>query len=272
MWLAGLALAALAVGRRGQRRLPPRTGAAGVLVAAGLGLTQLGCGPLQEDGGEPPAALVDQVRQQIVGGTVDTGDPEVFMLAIQFSNGSGSVCTGTLIADRTIATAAQEDRWAELIRTSGLTEQEAEDAIASDAFGALAAELRYAEANHHDVAVLLPRLVASRSLHDAEDVAAVLHARLAAVTARPAGAGRSRRAPRLIAGLIPEAGGPMDAQMRRALQERRQLIEDRAQALARAAVAEHGVPPVGGEPQVAMHVAGRADALVLDARLVDNRP
>ncbi|MFO5234610.1 hypothetical protein RCL33_24485, partial [Salmonella enterica subsp. enterica serovar 1,4,[5],12:i:-] len=51
----------------------------------------------------------------------------------------------------TIATAAQEDRWAELIRTSGLTEQEAEDAIASDAFGALAAELRYAEANHHDV-------------------------------------------------------------------------------------------------------------------------
>jgi len=150
----------------------------------------------------------------------------------------------------TIATAAQEDRWAELIRTSGLTEQEAEDAIASDAFGALAAELRYAEANHHDVAVLLPRLVASRSLHDAEDVAAVLHARLAAVTARPAGAGRSRRAPRLIAGLIPEAGGPMDAQMRRALQERRQLIEDRAQALARAAVAEHlawaghlGAPP-----------------------------
>jgi hypothetical protein len=150
----------------------------------------------------------------------------------------------------TIAAAAQQDRWVELIRASGLTEQEAEDAIASDAFGALAAELRHAEANHHDVAVLLPRLVASRSLHDAEDVAAVLHARLAAVTARPAGAGRARRAPRLIAGLIPEAGGPMDAQMRRALQERRQLIEDRADALAHAAVAEHlawaghlGAPP-----------------------------
>lgn len=150
----------------------------------------------------------------------------------------------------TIAAAAQQDRWVELIRASGLTEQEAEDAIASDAFGALAAELRHAEANHHDVAVLLPRLVASRGLHDAEDVAAVLHARLAAVTARPAGAGRARRAPRLIAGLIPEAGGPMDAQMRRALQERRQLIEDRAEALAHAAVAEHlawaghlGAPP-----------------------------
>ena len=156
----------------------------------------------------------------------------------------------------TIATAAQQDRWAELIRRSGLTDQEAEDAIASDAFGALAAELRYAEANHHDVAVLLPRLVASRSLHDADDIAAVLHARLAAVTARPAGSGRARRAPRLIAGLIPEADGPMDAQMRRALHERRQLIEDRAQALARAAAAEHlawaghlGAPPTRETPR-----------------------
>lgn len=150
----------------------------------------------------------------------------------------------------TIATAAQRDRWVTLIRASGLTERETEDAIGSDAFGALAAELRYAEANHHDVATLLSRLVASRSLHDAEDVAAVLHARLAAVTSRPAGAGRARRAPRLIAGLIPEAGGPMDAQMRRALDERRQLIEERAQALARAAVAERRawVVPLGQPP------------------------
>lgn len=156
----------------------------------------------------------------------------------------------------TIATAAQQDRWVALIRASGLSEREAEDAIASDAFGALAAELRYAEANHHDVAALLPRLVASRSLHDAEDVAAVLHARLSAVTSRPAGAGRARRAPRLIAGLIPEAAGPMDAQMRRALDERRQLIEDRAQTLARAALAEHrawighlGQPPARPAPR-----------------------
>ena len=94
----------------------------------------------------------------------------------------------------TIAQAAQHDRWATFLQASGLTVEQVEDVLASDAYGALSAELRHAEANHHDVAVLLPRLVASRSLHDAEDVAAVLHARLAAVTARPAGAGRARRA------------------------------------------------------------------------------
>lgn len=41
-----------------------------------------------------------------------------------------------------IAAAAQHDHWAALIRASGLTDDEAEDAIASEAFGALTAELR----------------------------------------------------------------------------------------------------------------------------------
>src|SRR5699024_109131 len=105
----------------------------------------------------------------------------------------------------TIAAAAQHDRWVGLVRASGLTEDEAEDAIASEAFGALAVELRRAEANHHDVATLLPRLVRARGFGDADDIAAVLHYRVAQATARPAGSGRTRKAPRLIAGLIPEA-------------------------------------------------------------------
>ncbi|WP_313541154.1 MobF family relaxase [Leifsonia aquatica] len=131
----------------------------------------------------------------------------------------------------TIAAAGQHDRWAALMRASGLTADEAEDAIASDAFGPLTAELRRAEANHHDVDILLPRLVTARGFGDADDIAAVLRHRVATAAARPAGSGRARRAPRMIAGLIPEATGPMSTEIRRALTERRRLIEDRATAL-----------------------------------------
>ncbi|WP_422936716.1 MobF family relaxase [Sinomonas sp. P47F7] len=131
----------------------------------------------------------------------------------------------------TLAAAAQHDRWAHLIRTSGLAAEQAANAISSDSFGALTAELRRAEANHHDIDALLPRLVQAHGFGDADDIAAVLHHRFARATARPAGSGRTRKAPRLIAGLIPEATGSMSPEMRQALHERRDLIEARADAL-----------------------------------------
>ena len=43
--------------------------------------------------------------------------------------------------------------------------------------------------------------------------------------------GRTRQAPRLIAGLIPEAGGSMTPDIQQALAERRHLIETRAEAV-----------------------------------------
>ncbi len=150
----------------------------------------------------------------------------------------------------TIAAAAQHDRWAALIRASGLTDDEADDAIASEAFGALTAELRRAEANHHDIEALLPRLVRARGFTDADDIAAVLHYRVAKATARPAGSGRARKTPRLIAGLIPEATGTMSTETREALTERRDLIEARADAVLDRALTERelwttalGAPP-----------------------------
>ncbi|AQP52396.1 MobF family relaxase [Janibacter sp. FSL W8-0316] len=138
----------------------------------------------------------------------------------------------------TIAAAAQRDRWATLIRSSGLTNEQADAAIESDAFGALTAELRRAEANHHDLDTLFPRLVAARGFTDADDIASVLHYRVAKATERPAGSGRARRPARLIAGLIPEATSVSDPTFRRALVERRELIEQRAAALADHAVSE----------------------------------
>jgi ATP-dependent exoDNAse (exonuclease V), alpha subunit - helicase superfamily I member len=131
----------------------------------------------------------------------------------------------------TIAAAAQHDRWASLVRASGLTDEEAEAAISSPAFGALTVELRRAEANHHDIETLLPRLVRARGFTDADDIAAVLHYRVAKAAERPAGSGRSRKMPRLIAGLIPEATGTMTPELRQALIERRDLIETRTAAI-----------------------------------------
>ncbi|WP_343926893.1 MobF family relaxase [Brachybacterium sacelli] len=151
----------------------------------------------------------------------------------------------------TIAAAAQRDRWATLIRSSGLTAEQADAAVESEAFGALTAELRRAEANHHDVDRLFPRLVAARGFDDADDIASVLHYRVAGATARPAGSGRTRKAPRLIAGLIPSADGPMAGDMRHALDERRELIEARTDAVLDTArqAGEPWTKPLGQPPR-----------------------
>jgi len=130
----------------------------------------------------------------------------------------------------TIAAAAQRDRWATVLRSCELTADQVDGVLASDAFGPLAAELRRAEANGHDVDRLLPAAVSRHGLGDAEDVAAVLRHRVQLVTSRRSSGQRVRS--RLIVGLIPEAVGPMAPDMRRALDERRDLIEQRARALA----------------------------------------
>lgn len=149
----------------------------------------------------------------------------------------------------TIAAAAQRVRWATLIRRSGLTEEQAETVIESESFGPLTAELRRAEAHHYDVEVLLLRLIRRRTLADATDVGAVLTSRLRhAVT----NSGSHRSAPDLIAGLIPAARGPMDADMREALDDRTGRIAVRSRALVQAAMEAHepwlmklGSPPEG---------------------------
>ncbi|WP_211338680.1 MobF family relaxase [Georgenia muralis] len=151
----------------------------------------------------------------------------------------------------TIAATAQQGRWTRLVTdtltgTGGLTTAKAAQVTESEAFTVLTAELRRAEANRHDVATLLPRLVAQRTLLDADDVAAVLAARLARATARPA----PGTTPDLVAGLIPAASGPLPPDAALALAERRHLIETRAHTLAETAIRDRApwVSRVGERP------------------------
>ncbi len=136
----------------------------------------------------------------------------------------------------TIAAAAQHQRWVALVRGSGLTGEQADAVVGSEAFGPLGAELRRAEAYRADVERLLIRVVGQRGFEDAADIAAVLRARVARAMVQDAAARPRGPAPRLVAGLVPIAGGPMDAASKRALRERADLIEARAMALAEQAI------------------------------------
>lgn len=149
----------------------------------------------------------------------------------------------------TIASAALADRYLTLLERAGLSIRQLDDLAAGDSFPPLAAELRRLEAESRDLAALLTRVIRVRSLDDADDLGAILVTRLQRATATSTGSTRNR-APRMIAGLIPEATGPMPADARRALAERKQLIETRAETLAETAIAEQapwtralGTPP-----------------------------
>ncbi|MFC7876721.1 MobF family relaxase [Isoptericola sp. NPDC057391] len=127
-----------------------------------------------------------------------------------------------------VATDAQRDRWTRCVRhalcnAGGLARDDADRAARSEAFGVLAARLRRAEAYGYDVEALVTRLVGWRNLLDADDIAAVLTARLARATARP----ECGVKPDLIAGRIAAARGPMTEDATRALSERRALIDAR---------------------------------------------
>ncbi|MCW2830278.1 MAG: conjugal transfer protein, partial [Aeromicrobium sp.] len=130
----------------------------------------------------------------------------------------------------TIASEAQHARFVDLLRRSGLTVAQHAAVVDSIAFGPLTAALRRAEAHHHDLGTLMPRIVGLHGLDDADDVAAVLRYRIDQVADTPPRGCRLH--PRLIAGLIPEPLGGMSDEDRRAIQERKNLIESRARVLA----------------------------------------
>jgi conjugative relaxase-like TrwC/TraI family protein len=134
----------------------------------------------------------------------------------------------------TLATAAQAERWDALLGASGLTSSELDAVRSSEAHGPLLAAFREADAAGLDIEAAFPQLVAIRSLSDADDEAAVLHARVHRWI--DAAKGRRRGNDHLVAGLIPRVRGVSDPEMANALAEREQAMQTRARTLALQAV------------------------------------
>lgn len=108
-----------------------------------------------------------------------------------------------------IAPVAQRPRWARLVTEAALAtgrlhvadvaEALDPEAPGADAFYALCAELRRAEAYGYDVERVLPALASRRTLLDADNPCAVLHARLERATGRPVAE------PALVGRVVPAA-------------------------------------------------------------------
>jgi hypothetical protein len=144
----------------------------------------------------------------------------------------------TLCAEyQTLAKVAQAERWEALLDRSGLMPESLKLVRASEAHGPLLAAFREAESRGVDIETAIPRLVQSHTLADADDVAAILHARVERY-AKSEGLKR-RMAANLIGGLMPQAMGVTDPDMARALDDRERALEQRARLLAGLAVA-HG--------------------------------
>jgi hypothetical protein len=73
------------------------------LGALGALMATVACAPAPEAVAQRSASWV---RDAIVGGTLTTGDPNVFLLLAQTETGQGGLCTATLIGSRTLITAA----------------------------------------------------------------------------------------------------------------------------------------------------------------------
>lgn len=138
----------------------------------------------------------------------------------------------------TIAQQAQAEYVATILDASALGPEQVEEVIASDAFGSLIAELRRGQANGADPTNLIGRAVVAGGLGSKADLASTLRNRVSRFATATSGGTHRPRRPRYIAGLIPEATGPMPADMTQALTELKELIEQRAAVLAGAAVTD----------------------------------
>ena len=130
----------------------------------------------------------------------------------------------------TIAAAAQRGRWLTLLAGSGLSADVVQRIEDSEAFPALSGALRRAESYRVPIRRVLLSLIEQGEIEPAEDPAIALDAALNAAVGRWRHRGDTDEA-RLIAGLIPEAGGSLAPDAAQALRERAGLIESRASAI-----------------------------------------
>ncbi len=134
----------------------------------------------------------------------------------------------------TIAQEAQQHRWTSLLEQGGLTTEALDELVETESFGILTTELRRLEAAGHDIEQLLPRVVQAWNLDGVDDLGSLLRYRIQKITSTYPPS--TRRATGLIAELVPRATGVTDPAMSAALAERENLMGERLDALAQAAI------------------------------------
>jgi hypothetical protein len=202
-----------------------------------------------------PSDDVDATAATVLAGVLANSGAELSAHQTQVAEHEWWNSIRQLAAEReTVESVALADHWAGMIRASGLSEQQVGEVLESDAFGPLCAELRLADANHRPVAAMLSAVVRGGNLGTAADVASVLHHRMSTLNDQQStGSTRSRQAPRMILGFIPEAEGDCSPRMRSMLDEYKTALDTRARDLAHRALterapwlAELGVRPAEG--------------------------
>jgi hypothetical protein len=178
------------------------------------------------DDREPDARAVLRCALQTSG-----AEPSAHTAAVQEQNKWGGIAQ--LAAEyETIADAAIRDRYAQQVAASGVPEEVTEQITANPGFPAAARELSRLEAAGRDTAGLLRESVnLVARVHDPADALIRFVAR-----ERVSHPMAARPRQRLIAGLIPECATPVAPDMRAALDQRAQLIRQRATRLATHAI------------------------------------
>ncbi|MCK3769777.1 relaxase domain-containing protein [Microbacterium aerolatum] len=172
----------------------------------------------------------------------------------------------------TIAQAGQAEHVADLLQQLGLAPELIDQITDGDTYGSLVTVLRRADAAGHQPQRLLDRALRAGPLAKADDPGSLLRHRVQQLVTRTTpGRTRTGTRRRYIAGFIPEATGPMPADMTKALAELRELIEHRADALAQTAIddraawlAELGPRPHGVEARERWSTAVRMVAAFRD--------
>ncbi|NNN22443.1 MAG: relaxase domain-containing protein [Acidimicrobiales bacterium] len=134
----------------------------------------------------------------------------------------------------TLASVAQAERFNVVLETLNLRSDQLDEIRESEAFGALLSAIREAEAYGFELDSDLPKLVNSRPIDSAENLAALLHGRVDNWV-DTVGSSRKKQ-PRFIVGLIPRALNIIDPDMKQALAERERAIEICAIELAEKAI------------------------------------
>jgi len=181
---------------------------------------------------EPLTGFADQ--QQTARGVLEaviarTGDNDSAHEVRHLEHETATSIRTRLAEYETIAHHALAPRWADLLTRAGLTPEQVADVEDSPAYGALSTALRRAEAHGLPLAAAMPRLVDGAG-RDADDLAAVLHARVERFTDAAIAGGRTRPA-RLVGGLVPPALDVADTAAAEALRSRERLVEERADTM-----------------------------------------